>query len=108
MAGVTTFDGGSSSYRSTGGVAANTTIIADWSNGDPLVVQKYGFNSNIIGLNFYPIPSTSRSDFWLVSTDGGKLIANSLNLAAVPEPSTFVLMGIGFLLFVVTRRSRDK
>jgi len=106
LSNVRTFDGGSSSYHSTGGVTANTTVIADWSNGSPLVVQKTGFTGNIVGLNFYPIPSTSRSDFWQVGTDGATLISNALVFAAVPEPPTSVLMllGLACLAEIFARR----
>jgi len=108
LSGVRTFDGGSSSYHSLGGVTANTTVIADWSNGSPLVVQKAGFSGNIVGLNLYPIPSTSRSDFWLTSSDGAILISNALVFAAVPEPSTWLLLLLGLACFArfSTRRWR--
>jgi len=79
MSGVTSFNGGSSSFRSAGGATAGSSLIASYNNGQPLVVEKPGFNGKIISLNFFPPSSNSRSDFWVASTDGTKLLKNSLN-----------------------------
>lgn len=76
--GVTTFDGGQSSYYNTGTPTTNTTVIAAWSNAAPLVIEKTGFNGKIVMLNFYPPSSDARSDFWVSSTQGGLLMSNAL------------------------------
>jgi autotransporter-associated beta strand protein len=78
MAGVSTFDGGSSSYRDTITLTGGSSLIASWSDGLPLAAEKPGFAGKIIGLNFYPPSNAARSDFWLTSTNGGRLLANAL------------------------------
>ncbi|MCK5940857.1 MAG: hypothetical protein KAI24_02710 [Planctomycetes bacterium] len=85
---VTTFDGGSQSYRPAAGatVAPGARRIADWSDGTPLVVQ--GSLPNRVDLGFFP-PSTDCSPphGWNASTDGAKLMANSL-LATIAQSGT--------------------
>jgi hypothetical protein len=80
--GITSFDGGSSSYRSSSNtLAPGATFVANWSNGDWLVAQKTGvgpMNARRADLNFYPPSSTVRSDFWDAATQGGQLMANAL------------------------------
>jgi hypothetical protein len=77
MAGVLTFDGGSSSYRpTTTNLTAGALRIADWSDGRVLVAA--GANPKRVDLGFYPPSSDCRSDFWLASTDGARLMANAL------------------------------
>jgi hypothetical protein len=98
LAGVTSFDGGGDSYYGTGNLAPGAIDIADWSNGRPLVAELDTFRGKVVSLNFFPPSSTAQSGFWMASTDGGILMANSLNyVAAVPEPSTLVLLGVGAL-----------
>lgn len=97
MAGVTSFDG-NGSWRSTGGLAPGATLIASWSNGAPLVAEMSGFSGRIISLNFLPpsLDSGTNPTFWDPATDGGLLMANSVNyVSAVPEPSTLALFCIG-------------
>jgi hypothetical protein len=80
--GITSFDGGSSSYRSNSNtLAPGATFVANWSNGDWLVAQRTNVGpSNVrrADLNFYPPSSDVRSDFWTSSTQGGQLMANAL------------------------------
>ena len=88
MAGVSAFHGGSSSYHNQSTVTAGSSLIASWSNGRPLVAERGGFSGKIVGLNFFPPSSNIRSDFWVASTDGGELLANSLLYAAKESPNT--------------------
>ena len=104
LAGVTSFNGGSSSYYNTvGSLNPGAVAVADWSNGVPLIaVNTSTFAGKIAGLNFYPPSSDARSDFWLSSTDGALLMANSLNFVtqqvSVPEPNSLLgLFAIGTL-----------
>lgn len=78
MAGVSSFNGGTSSYHNTGAPTANTIVIANWSNGQPLVIEKLGKNGKIIFLNFFPPSSDVRGDLWVSSTDGALLMSNAL------------------------------
>ncbi|MCC7014020.1 MAG: hypothetical protein IT454_15795 [Planctomycetes bacterium] len=81
MAGVVSFDGGTSSFRPTATVLApGATAIADWSDGRVLVAE--GVNPKRIDLGFYPPSSTCASGFWNVATDGDQLLANALLYAA--------------------------
>jgi hypothetical protein len=102
MTGVNTFDGGSSSYRSTGGLASGAVDVADWSNGQPLVATLNSFAGRVVALNFYPPSSDSRADFWTSGTDGARLMANALTYAggsnsiATPLPRSAVA-GVGLL-----------
>jgi len=95
LANVNAFDGGSASYHNNGGLAAGAVLIADWTNGQPLIAERTGKTGRIIGLNFYPPSSDARSDFWLASTDGGRMMANAL--VYVPEPATIGLLALGML-----------
>jgi hypothetical protein len=83
LAGVGSFNGGSSSYRNGNG-PVNGTVVADWSDGTHLVVANTSFAGRVAGLNFYPPSSLSRSDFWDINTDGDILMANALNWTCPP------------------------
>jgi len=84
MGGVATFDGGSSSYRPSGtGWAVGATLIADWTDGTPLVVE--GADPLRIDLGFFPPSNVCRNDFWNDTSDGVLLMANALLYVAV-EP----------------------
>jgi|GEM_PF-3124356 len=82
MSGISSFNGGSSSYRSSSNsFVPGTTLVADWSNGEWLVAARTNVgtsNARRADLNFYPPSSTVRSDFWDASTQGGQLMANAL------------------------------
>lgn len=88
MVGVTTFDGGESSYYGTGSLSLYTTLIANWTNGSPLIAEKSNKNNGdpiagkCVALNFYPPSSDVRGDFWNSATDGAIIMANALEYAA--------------------------
>ena len=87
MVGVTTFDGGSSSYYGSGSLSLYTTLIANWTNGSPLIAEKSNKNNGdpiagkCVALNFYPPSSDVRNDFWNPATDGAIIMANALEYA---------------------------
>jgi hypothetical protein len=86
MAGVSSFDGGTGSFRHPGAVNAYAVRVADWSDGLPLVVRRTINGTKRVDLNFYPPSSDNgRSQFWDSSTDGAKLMANSLLFAGSVE-----------------------
>jgi hypothetical protein len=86
MNGVTSFNGGSSSFMSTSTtITTNSYLVADWSNGAPLLIvndQVGPMSVRRVDLNFYPPSGDSRSDFWDVNTDGGLIMANALTYVA--------------------------
>ena len=110
MTGVTSFDGGTSSYRGTGALNASATDVADWSDGSPLVGYRTIGSGVTVGLNFFPPSSDVRSDFWLASTDGATLMANALTYSAqtsaVPEPGSIFLVSSALGALGLLRRRR--
>jgi hypothetical protein len=105
MTGVTTFTD-NASFRTVATVRSGATLIASWSNGEPLVAVAGGSAGKVVSLNFFPPSSDARADFWNASTDGARLLANSLNFVAVPEPSTYALLALGLGLAAWMRRRR--
>jgi len=76
---VNAFNGGTSSFQNSSiSTTAGTTLVAHWSNGQPLVGAKDIGAGHFAGLNFFPPSSDSRSDFWVSSTDGARLMADAL------------------------------
>lgn len=74
------------------GVTVGTTLVAHWSDGQPLVGARDGpVGGRIVGLNFYPPSSDARGDFWDLTTDGARLMANALLYvaSAFAAPPTF-------------------
>ena len=105
MTGITSFDGGSSSYRSSSStLAPGASFVANWSNGEWLVAKKENVgpaNARRADLNFYPPSSTVRSDFWDAATQGGQLMANALlwvagvTSASAPPATPGAVTGLG-------------
>ena len=84
LAGVASFDGGARGYHSSP-VLLNraTTLVASWSNGQPMVGEGGGpSGGRVIGLNMFPPSSDVMSELWDRNTDGARLIANALLFAA--------------------------
>ncbi|WP_298161459.1 IPTL-CTERM sorting domain-containing protein [Brevundimonas sp.] len=106
VAGVTTFNGGFDSYRSSGAITPGSTLVASWSTGEPLVAFKQVGAGTVVSLNFFPPSSDSRSGFWTASTDGAKLMANALVFAGdgaappapVPTLSEWAMILFGLIL----------
>jgi hypothetical protein len=81
MNGVSTFDGGSSSFRPTStALAAGATLVASWNDGK--VLAAVGGNPKRVDLGFYPPSSACSGSLWSVASDGGRLMANALSFAA--------------------------
>jgi hypothetical protein len=84
LAGVTSFGGGTASYHHSGVLMQGCgELIAQWSNGQPLVAARLGpVAGKIVGLNFYPASADVHVSYWPVSTKGAALMANALRYAA--------------------------
>ena len=104
LAGVSSFDGGTSSYNDPGTLTPGAIDIADWSNGTPLVATKLINGSLVVALNFFPPSTDSRADFWIASTGGTQLMVNALKNAGtaaatvVPALSEWALAVLSLLL----------
>jgi hypothetical protein len=86
LQGVSSFNGGSSSYRNIVSLAPGATLVAIWNDAadTPLIAVK----GHVVALNFYPVSSTARADFWDASTDGGRIMANALRWGLGIDPVT--------------------
>ena len=89
FAGVSTIN---AEYIQPGTVRAGATLLASWNANNnnsslaPMVIQSNGLTGKVVNLNFYgaaPNPNTNG--------DIDRLIANSLHVLTVPEPSTWLL-----------------
>ncbi len=79
MNGVTSFNIGSAGFGASGlTLQAGATSVASYNNGTNLVAKKTIGNARTVSLNFFPPSSLSRSDFWVSTTDGGKLMTNAI------------------------------
>ena len=78
LAGVNSFNGGSNSFHDTISLTAGAFQVAHWSNDVPLVATKQPTTGKIVGLNFYPPSSDYASGDWVATTDGARLMGNSL------------------------------
>lgn len=118
------FNGGAQSYRINGAVNANATRVADWSDGTPFIATRTFVNgatsATEIALNFFPVSSPTGAGGWDPNSDGAKIMANALYVAAgsppdeggggdgeVPEPATYLATGTGLaLLALFLKRQR--
>ncbi|MBN2593459.1 MAG: S8 family serine peptidase [Sedimentisphaerales bacterium] len=91
MQGVSSFDGGSESFRpQTFVVMPGAVRIADWSDGRPLVVTKMIGSIRRVDLGFYPVSSDVNSNFWDSSSDGVLLMVNALKWVARADSETLM------------------
>jgi len=83
MDGVKSFDGGSSSFRPTNAqLTSGSTLIASWSDGNPLVAVKEIKGVRRVDLGFHPPSSDMASNLWQADTDGDLLMANAIEWVA--------------------------
>ena len=83
IVGLTTFDGGSSSYRArTTNLAPGASTIASYDDGAPLIsvntVQASSMLVRRCDLSFFPPSSNARGDFWVATTQGGLILFRSI------------------------------
>jgi hypothetical protein len=88
LAGVTSFNGGSSSYRNDATLAPSAVLVANWDDEFTTPFEAYSdaHAGCVTALNFYPPSSNIRDDFWDASTDGWVLQANALNFECTAPP----------------------
>jgi hypothetical protein len=97
LTGVSSFDGGwqagTGSYRPWNStLAAGATLIAEWTDGTPLVVL--GAHPKRVDLGFYPVSSACDLRLWNEATDGDLLLANALRFVGGGPPlSTYCTAG---------------
>lgn len=93
LQGVAKFNGGTSSYRNMVNITPGSTLVATWddANNTPLVALK----KNVVVLNFFPVSSTFRTDFWDANTDGGRIMSNALNWTFSINPVTLSAGKVG-------------
>jgi hypothetical protein len=83
LSGVQSFMAGTLSYyQQNAAVSPGTDLVADWSNGQHLVGARQVGGGRLVELNFFPVSSDVYNAWWPSSTDGAKLIGNSLAWAA--------------------------
>ncbi len=85
LAGVGSMSGGSSSFHNIAEVASHADLIAHWSNGRPLIMNKLTGLGRVAGLNFFPPSETLQANLWRTNSGGGQLMANALRWAALPD-----------------------
>lgn len=79
MDNVSSFDGGSSSYRQTSNtVHPSATRIADWTDGRALIATRNINGHHRVDLGFFPPSATVIGGGWVPSTDGADIMANAL------------------------------
>ncbi len=85
--GVSTFAGGSSSFRPTRTLLHPTGIlVAEWSDGATLVTVREDTVGSRVDLGFYPPSDHVLPNFWDAATDGDFLLINALKYAATRPP----------------------
>ncbi len=88
LSNVLSFNGGTSSHHNATVMDGATTLVATWSNGQPLVA--FGTKPSggrLVGLNMYPPSNDAVADLWDRTTDGAWLMANALLFAANHFPT---------------------
>jgi len=78
MHGVKSFNGGIQSSHGDGKAHPDASVIAEWSNGRPLITELSKFNGAVVGLNFYPPSSDIAEGCWDPASDGHLIITNAL------------------------------
>ena len=88
---VSRFEGGFQSPRLVGTPRAGTTEIARWSDGLPLAVEHSarGFG-RVVSLNFFPPSSDTEAGLWNPTSDGLRLLTNSIDHVARGDAAVLI------------------
>jgi len=82
LGGVGSFNGGTASFHNSGGVlGAGATVVAEWDDGEPLIIRNENMGPSNIRrafLNFYPPSIDARADFWDTTSDGDQIMRNAI------------------------------
>jgi hypothetical protein len=95
VAGVNTFNGGTSSFRTPAPLTPNATRIADWSTGQILIAERIDLGGGRVDLGFFAVSQLGSAASWLVTTDGAIILRNAVVVASrcgqttAVEPSTW-------------------
>ena len=110
MRDIDSFSGGLSAlcYRVT--PKAGASVVAYWTNDKPLLGYRTDHKGIVVGLNMFPVSGDVQAGLWDSSTDGARLMANSLAFAAgeLPEPGSLALLGIAAVAAGVAGRRRAR
>jgi hypothetical protein len=90
VAGVASFNGGTSSFRTPAPLNANATRIADWSTGQILIAERVDLAGGRVDLGFFAVSQTNSSGSWLITTDGAAMLRNSVVVASRCADATAV------------------
>jgi len=83
VAGINTYDGGGNSFRPiTTSLVSGASLIAEYTDGIPLVVVKDIGGTNRAELGMWPVSSDVHGGGWNVGSDGALLMANALEWVA--------------------------
>lgn len=89
---VNTFSGGKYSGRRQIKVrmieGQKIEVVAKWGDdgNTPLIICKESENGRMVALNFWPVSSNCDPLYWDLSTDGDKIMQNSIIWASRNEP----------------------
>jgi len=79
LQGVQSFNGGVQSSHGDGKPHPDAIIVAEWTNGRPLIAELNKHAGTIVGLNFYPPSSDAAEGCWdAASSDGKVVLSNAL------------------------------
>ncbi|PCJ54939.1 MAG: hypothetical protein COA70_04435 [Planctomycetota bacterium] len=108
LANVVSFYGGSTAFKGTSSsFSPGMMVVADWTDGTPLILIDETHNAPRVDLNFFPESSNLVPSYWDTNTDGATLMANALEWSAgggLPElritdliPGRYMTFDIQFL-----------
>ena len=92
---VYTFDGGTGSFHSVGGLRPGSVAIAEYSDGSMLAAERSTKSGRVVELNYFPSSGDVIAGLWLSSTDGARMMANSLNYVARSDISVLIAGAVG-------------